>query len=146
MARRLTTIEVDAARADSRFRPRPTLDRNFSPTASEDFVATILDHFGIRYQREDRFFPTQYEHRRRRDHHRIVELGFAPDFRLTGLAGWYIEVTERKKLQEKHVKVYNAQSIYGIRILLITRDELGCLAEDPAYLLELLQLPVPIAA
>ena len=141
MARRLTDSEVDAARADPSFCPRLTLDWKFSPTETEDFVATILTQLGIAYAREDLFFPTQRE---QRPH--TVELGFTPDFRLLGQEGCYIEVTTRRDLQEKNVKVHNAQAIYGIRILLITRKELALLATDPVYLLALLQLPVPLAA
>ncbi len=141
MARRLTDKEVDAARADPSFCPRPTRDWKFSPAESEDFVASILTQLGIAYEREDLFFPTQREQRPQ-----LVELGFTPDFRLPDYEGWYIEVTTRKDLQEKNVKVHNAQAIYGIRILLITRRELTLLSTDPVALLSLLQLPVPVAA
>jgi len=117
---------------------------------SEKTIAEALESLGIAFAYEDTFFPTQVEIDESSD--RPVEYGFCPDFRIFASDEWpeqYLEVTASKKrfgAQDKRNKIYNAEQIYGIIVVLLCKVEYKIIEKKPRMLLSYLVPQQAVAA
>lgn len=149
--RRLTAKEVAVARSNPRYHPRRPRNPRNPLNESERLISTALTQAGIWHKYEDTFFPTQFDWEGGRE----TEYGVCPDFRVVACEDWpeqYLEITRTRngRLQEKRSKIFNAEEIYGIGVVLIARAEIEIIRKNPPAVISFLvpweQLAVSVLA